>query len=134
MYYHNEPQVELVSEKRTAQRTTHNKAPEYSFNWIIGSPKIEKITSPSGAVCNNGDNHTSRISKQAFLSKFLELKHRFPQLGSNVTQPLYENEKLLAVDYQEAKEACTDAFLSLGLGDWRFVMKPDVIDRFHFNT
>lgn len=116
----------------TAHRTTHNKAPDYSLNWIIGSPKIEKIMSPKGVVCNDGDNCTSRISKHAFLSKFLQLKEALPELGPSVKQPLYENEKLLAVDYQEAKEACTDAFKSLGFGNWKFVMKPDEIDRFHF--
>lgn len=112
------------------------KPPEFSLNWIIGSREIERIYSATGKVCD-APNTPSRISKHALFGRFLYLRKQLKHLTADSTlptpaRPLYETEKLLATDYQSAKEACIDAFASSGLGNWRYAMKPAEIDRFDY--
>lgn len=129
LYYHNEPHIEVVINYR--RRDTHKKPPDYSLNWITGNHTTEQVKSNTGRVLNNEYTTMSRISKRALFTKFLDIQRRLPHLSANKSL-LYENEKLSATDYQHAKDACIDAFASLGFGNWKFVMKPTEIDRFHY--
>lgn len=132
MYYHNEPHIEVIINYR--RRNTHKKPPDFSLNWIIGNTYTEQVKSNTGRVCGIDVDATSRISKRALFTKFLDIQKRLPHLQSERTALLYENEKLSATDYQDAKNACIDAFKSLGYGNWNYVMKPEEIDRFYYGN
>lgn len=99
-YYHNNPHTDFIESSR---RNTHHEAPNISVNWIIGSDRIEKIESKTGKLISHLDG-VSRLSKKVLFRKFLNINKRLQnEHGMAMAydgKKLYEDEKLLAHDYQ----------------------------------
>lgn len=100
-YYHNNPQTDFIESSR---RNTHHEAPNVSVNWIIGSDRIEKIESKTGKLISHLDG-VSRLSKKVLFRKFLNINKRLQNEQGMASmaydgKKLYEDEKLLAHDYQ----------------------------------
>lgn len=100
-YYHNNPHTDFIESSR---RNTHHEAPNISVNWIIGSDRIEKIESKTGKLISHLDG-VSRLSKKVLFRKFLNINKRLQNEQEMASmaydgKKLYENEKLLAHDYQ----------------------------------
>lgn len=95
-YHHKNPHIEMIESGR---RNTHHEAPNVSVNWIIGSDRIEKVESKTGRLVSHMDG-VSRISKKCLFRKFLNISNKLPNFKQTNIQKLYEEEKLLAYDYQ----------------------------------
>lgn len=94
-YYHNKPYIALTE---SGQRSTHHEAPAYSYNWILGSDRVEQVESKSGKLRNC--TGISRLSKQSLFRKFLNIRSKFPNLTGKVNKVVYADEKFMAEDYQ----------------------------------
>ncbi|XP_055314184.1 double-stranded RNA-specific editase Adar-like [Sitodiplosis mosellana] len=127
-YYHNKPHIAFTE---SGHRSTHHGAPAYSYNWITGSDRVEEVESKTGKLKNHIG--ISRLSKRSLFHKFLNIKQKLPDIDRTrgPDKLLYVNEKAMAEDYQDAKEACIQAFNRLKLGNWKYVQKPPEIDRFY---
>lgn len=100
-YRHNKPHIAFTESGR---RNTHHEAPKLSYNWIMGSNRVEEIESKTGKLKNHDGN--SRLSKRQLFHKFLNIKRKLPDIDrNNGNKPLYAHEKSMAEDYQVCKLA-----------------------------
>lgn len=96
-YYHNKPHIAFTE---SGQRSTHHEAPPYSYNWIIGSDRVEEVESKTGKLKNH--NGITRLSKRILFHKFLNIKQKLPDIDrtGEPRRVLYADEKSKAEDYQ----------------------------------
>lgn len=92
-YFHNKPHIAFTE---SGNRSTHHEAPAYSYNWIIGSERVEEIESKTGKLKSH--NGISRLSKRSLFHKFLNIKQKFDR--NHTDKPLYADEKSMAEEYQ----------------------------------
>ena len=121
LYKQNRPLMSGVS--RPEQRVT-SKSPVTSINWSEGDEGCEVINAMKGTV--DGQQHSSRLSKQAFFKRFIPL---WKKLKPQQAVPLsYHIAKQAVVHYQKAKTLVVKGFHSQGLGMW--IRKPLEQDMF----
>ncbi|XP_049791695.1 double-stranded RNA-specific editase Adar-like isoform X1 [Schistocerca nitens] len=127
-YRLNKPLMSLITSPEVRQP---GKAPNYSVNWTVGMEGPEIINSVTG---KDESGTASRLSKQSFFTRFLNLAGRIKDTTkmNTVKQPaLYSDAKLAVREYQMAKEQLVLAFVKAGLGTW--LKKPIEQDQFEVN-
>ncbi|KAK5649701.1 hypothetical protein RI129_000730 [Pyrocoelia pectoralis] len=105
------------------------KSPNYAITWVLGNYSIEIINTTIGKPIDG----YSRLCKRSLMTRFIDTCVKADK-NSNTKMKLqlyYNQAKSLAVDYNEAKEQVTEAFIKAGLGKW--VKKPAEQDQFDLN-
>lgn len=92
-YHLNKPKFALVTSAETRNQI---KAPNFGINWTYGSAQAEVVNSLTGKTINN---KISRITKQAFFTKYSHLVKQLP----NVCVARKVN-----TDYADTKESVRD--------------------------
>ncbi|XP_037047154.1 double-stranded RNA-specific editase Adar isoform X1 [Bradysia coprophila] len=121
-YYLNKPKFALVTSAETRNQI---KAPNFAINWTIGQKTVEVVNSLTGKTING---KVSRITKQAFFTKYSDLIKRLPNVQNRVVRGDYGETKMSVRDYQIAKAELVSAFKREDLGNW--LKKPMEQDQF----
>ncbi|XP_064135635.1 double-stranded RNA-specific editase 1 isoform X2 [Loxodonta africana] len=125
LYILNKP---LLSGISNAEARQPGKAPNFSVNWTVGDSAIEVINATTG---KDELGRASRLCKHALYCRWMRVHGQVPTnlLRSKITKPnIYHESKLVAKEYQAAKECLFRAFIKAGLGAW--VEKPTEQDQF----
>lgn len=93
-YYLNKPKFALVTSAETRNQI---KAPNFAINWTIGQKTVEVVNSLTGKTING---KVSRITKQAFFTKYADLIKRLPNVQNRVVRGDYGETKMSVRDYQ----------------------------------
>lgn len=93
-YILNKPKFALVTSAETRNQI---KAPNFGINWTIGSKTVEVVNSLTGKTING---KVSRITKQAFFTRYANLIKRLPNIGVRHVRGDYGETKLAVKDYQ----------------------------------
>ncbi|XP_022913160.1 double-stranded RNA-specific editase Adar isoform X2 [Onthophagus taurus] len=123
----NRPTMCLVTSFETRHPT---KAPSFSTNWTIGQDAVEVVNTTSGRT----DHGTSRVCKQIFAQKFVELcRSGLTSITGVHNQRFncYCDAKDSSATYVSAKERLLEGFLKAGLGKW--IQKPMEQDQFELH-
>lgn len=84
----------------SAETRNQIKAPNFGINWTIGSKTVEVVNSLTGKTING---KVSRITKQAFFTRYANLIKRLPNIGVRHVRGDYGETKLAVKDYQVMK-------------------------------
>lgn len=103
-YYLNKPKFALVTSAETRNQI---KAPNFAINWTIGQKTVEVVNSLTGKTING---KVSRITKQAFFTKYADLIKRLPNVQNRIVRGDYGETKMSVRDYQVSK---TISYVSL---------------------
>lgn len=93
-YYLNKPKFALVTSAETRNQI---KAPNFAINWTIGQKTVEVVNSLTGKTING---KVSRITKQAFFTKYSDIIKRLPNVQNRVVRGDYGETKMSVRDYQ----------------------------------
>lgn len=118
------PKLNIVTSTETRQAS---KSPTYSVNWSLGLSKPEIVNGTTGKLHNG---QLSRLSKRSFYTRFLKIRSKVPFRNGKELEhmEIYADAKVIAEDYQHAKEVVCKSFQEAGLGTW--VKKPPEQDEF----
>lgn len=97
-YYLNKPKFALVTSAETRNQI---KAPNFAINWTIGQKTVEVVNSLTGKTING---KVSRITKQAFFTKYADIIKRLPNVQNRHVRGDYGETKMSVRDYQVSKE------------------------------
>lgn len=81
----------------SAETRNQIKAPNFAINWTIGQKTVEVVNSLTGKTING---KVSRITKQAFFTKYSDLIKRLPNVQNRVVRGDYGETKMSVRDYQ----------------------------------
>ncbi|XP_053322739.1 double-stranded RNA-specific editase B2-like [Spea bombifrons] len=123
-YRHNHP---LLSGVSNAEARKPGKSPNFSANWILGSPELEVVDATTGKKSNGS---SSRLCKYMLYTRWAKLYGKLSARisGQGAMPAGYCEAKLLDSSYQSAKQQLFKAIQKSGLGTW--VKKPPEQDQF----
>lgn len=107
----NKPKFALVTSAETRNQI---KAPNFGINWTIGCKHVEVVNSLTGKTING---KVSRITKQAFFSKYANLIKRLPNIQVRHVRGDYGETKLAVRDYQVLMFVCYATIYSVDVPD-----------------
>lgn len=130
-YNVNHPEVGqgLLENQGTVRETeTKIKTAALSLNWaVVDKDYVEVTEGSTGLICDTGK--PSRISKFRLFDDFMSIVGNIKEL-KNVVSTNYNEAKLLARDYLEAKNGFIKHLETSGYGSWKLMKKPEELQLF----
>ncbi|KAM4706301.1 double-stranded RNA-specific editase B2 [Rhinophrynus dorsalis] len=123
-YRHNHP---LLSGVSNAEPRQPGKSPNFSVNWIVGSPDLEVINATTG---KKSCGSSSRLCKHKLYARWSKIYGKLSARISNHGEApsIYCEAKLVDPLYQSVKQQLFKAIQKAGLGTW--VKKPPEQEQF----